>query len=146
MMITLVETVSKYVLFVLQLFGLFKPMWWLSPQFECFQTYVDLIHRCGDCPWKYRYSLHKCNFCLFNCLDSLHKCNYWPHRCSHRLYIYRHELCEAYEVGWDFVIAPEQQQWQPHQNLAASHTGEGPSCLYIIYMMVWNQILKYLTI
>ena len=41
-------------------------------------------------------------------------------------------LCEAYEVGWDFVIAPEQQQqWQqqPHQNLAASHTGEDPSCV-----------------
>ena len=42
-------------------------------------------------------------------------------------------LCEAYEVGWDFVIAPEQQwqqqQSQPHQNHAASHTGEGPSCI-----------------
>ena len=27
-------------------------------------------------------------------------------------------LCEAYEVGWDFVIALEQQwQWkQPHKN------------------------------
>ena len=40
-------------------------------------------------------------------------------------------LCEAYEVGWDFVIAPEQQQQQrsqPHQNHAASHTGEGSSC------------------
>ena len=43
-----------------------------------------------------------------------------------------YQLCEAYEVGWDFVIAPEQQQGsqgsQPHQNIAASHTGEGPSC------------------
>ena len=38
-------------------------------------------------------------------------------------------LCEAYEVRWDFVIAPEQQQSQPHKNLAASHTGEGPSFL-----------------
>ena len=39
-------------------------------------------------------------------------------------------LCEAYEVGWDFVIAPEQQQQrsQPHQNHVASHTGEDPSC------------------
>ena len=38
-------------------------------------------------------------------------------------------MCEGYKVGWDFVIAPEQQQqWQPHQNHAASHTGEGPSC------------------
>ena len=39
-------------------------------------------------------------------------------------------LCEAYEVGWDFVIAPEQQQQrsQPHQNHTASHTGEDPSC------------------
>ena len=36
-------------------------------------------------------------------------------------------LCEAYEVGWDFVIAPEQQQGsQPHQNHAALHTGEEP--------------------
>ena len=37
-----------------------------------------------------------------------------------------HLLCEAYEVGWDFVIAPEQKWQQPHQNLLASHTGEGP--------------------
>ena len=40
-------------------------------------------------------------------------------------------LSEAYEVGWDFVIAPEQQRSQrsqPHQNVAASHTGEDPSC------------------
>ena len=40
-------------------------------------------------------------------------------------------LCEAYKVGWDFVIAPEQQwqqQWQPHKNHAASHTGKDPSC------------------
>ena len=45
-------------------------------------------------------------------------------------------LCEAYKVGWDFVIAPEQQQQrsqrsqrsQPHQNHVASHTGEDPSC------------------
>ena len=36
-------------------------------------------------------------------------------------------LCEAYKVGWDFVIAPE-QQWQPHKNHAALHTGEGPFC------------------
>ena len=43
---------------------------------------------------------------------------------------YKVVLCEAYEVGWDFVIAPEQQQQsqQPHQNLTALHTGEGPSC------------------
>ena len=42
-------------------------------------------------------------------------------------------MCEAYEIGWDFVIAQEQQQqWQqPHKNLAASHTGEGPSCIYL---------------
>ena len=40
----------------------------------------------------------------------------------------------------DFVIAPEQQQgsqqgsqgWQPHQNLAALHTGEGPSCYILV--------------
>ena len=40
-------------------------------------------------------------------------------------------LCQAYEVAWDFVIAPEQQwQWQqPHQNHAASHIGEDPSCI-----------------
>ena len=36
-------------------------------------------------------------------------------------------------LGWvDFVIPLEQQQgwqgWQPHQNHAASHSGEGPSC------------------
>ena len=48
--------------------------------------------------------------------------------------LFINKLCEAYEVGWDFVIAPEQQQQQgsqgsqPHQNHAASHTGEGPSC------------------
>ena len=24
-------------------------------------------------------------------------------------------LCEAYKVGWDFVIAPEQQQQLQHQ-------------------------------
>ena len=23
-------------------------------------------------------------------------------------------LCEAYKVGWDFVISPDQQQWQRH--------------------------------
>ena len=40
-------------------------------------------------------------------------------------------VCEDYEVGSDFVIAPEQQQSQPHQNHAASHTGEDPSC-YIL--------------
>ena len=41
------------------------------------------------------------------------------------------------EVGWDFVIALEQQQgwqqWQPQQNLAASHTGEAPSCSFQCY-------------
>ena len=37
-------------------------------------------------------------------------------------------LCEAYKVGWDFVIAPEQQGSQPHQNYAALHTGEEASC------------------
>ena len=45
-------------------------------------------------------------------------------------------MCEAYEVGWEFVIAPEQQQgwqqWQPVQNLAASHTREG--------LLVWEYI------
>ena len=51
------------------------------------------------------------------------------------------ELCEAYEVGWDFVIAPEQQQQsqqsqsQPHQNLAASHTGEDPSCFILLSLI-----------
>ena len=44
------------------------------------------------------------------------------------------EFWEAYEVGWDFVIAPEQQQWQPHQNHAASHTGEGPS--FILFLTI----------
>ena len=41
------------------------------------------------------------------------------------------KLCEAYKVGWDFVIAPKQQQSQPHQNHAASHTGEDPSCCHV---------------
>ena len=47
-------------------------------------------------------------------------------------------MCEAYEIGWDFVIAQEQQQqWQqPHKNQAASHTGEGPSCNFIIIMKI----------
>ena len=53
-------------------------------------------------------------------------------------------MCEAYEVGWDFVIAPEQQQWQqqqsqPHQNITASHTGEGPSCyIYVLKYKGWK--------
>ena len=51
-------------------------------------------------------------------------------------------LCEAYEVGWDFVIALEQkQQWQPHQNHAASHTGEGPSCC--TFNVAWTFILMF---
>ena len=33
-------------------------------------------------------------------------------------------LYEAYKVGWDFVIALEQQWQQLHPNLAASHTGD----------------------
>ena len=37
-------------------------------------------------------------------------------------------LCEAYKVGWYFVIAREQQQ-QPHQNIAALNTDEGPYCV-----------------
>ena len=37
-------------------------------------------------------------------------------------------LCEAYEVGWDFVIAMDQQQSQPYPNLATLYTGEDPSC------------------
>ena len=38
-------------------------------------------------------------------------------------------LWEAYEVGSEFIIAPEQQQqqWQPHQNHADSHTLIYPS-------------------
>ena len=46
------------------------------------------------------------------------------------------------KLGWvDFVNPPEQQQSQPHQNLAASHTGEGPNInvtwyiIYVIYVM-----------
>ena len=63
------------------------------------------------------------------------------HSSYHNLHLYLNELfivrslrsrmlCEAYEVGWDFVIALEQQyqQSQPHKNLAALHTGKGPSC------------------
>ena len=39
-------------------------------------------------------------------------------------------VSKLYEVGWDFVIDPEQHQ--PHQNLAASHTGEVPSCRFYL--------------
>ena len=41
-------------------------------------------------------------------------------------------LCEAYEVVWNFVIVPEQQRSQPHQNHAALHTGEDPSCFQFV--------------
>ena len=48
-------------------------------------------------------------------------------------------LCEAYKVGWDFVIAQQQQQkWQPNPNLAASHTGEDPSCMAV--NIIWVTI------
>ena len=40
-------------------------------------------------------------------------------------------LCEAYEVGWDFVIAPEQKQQTPSTKSAALHTGKDPSCFDI---------------
>ena len=49
-------------------------------------------------------------------------------------------LCEAYEVGWAFFIALEQQQSQsqPHKNLAASDTGEDPSFNYLLALkLVW---------
>ena len=46
-------------------------------------------------------------------------------------------LCEVYEVGWDFVTAPEQQQGlqqQPHQNLAA-----------ILYLLIYPfSVLSFL--
>ena len=47
-------------------------------------------------------------------------------------------LCEAYEVGWDFVIALEQTQQQPHQNLVASHSGEGN---YFMHLDILNDNL-----
>ena len=46
--------------------------------------------------------------------------------------LWRRMLCKAYEVGWDFVIAPEQQQqaqWRsPPHIYAASLTDEDSSC------------------
>ena len=42
-------------------------------------------------------------------------------------------LCEAYKVGWDFVIIIEQQQ-QTSNKSAASHTGKNPSCLVLYYL------------
>ena len=41
-------------------------------------------------------------------------------------------LCEAYKVGWDFVIAPEQTTTRmttrtPQKSSSFAH-GEGPSC------------------
>ena len=63
--------------------------------------------------WKYPPTSNSCNFSTFPAFLSF--------------------LREAYEVGCDFAIAPEQQKQQkesqPHPNHAASHTGEDPSCL-----------------
>ena len=47
----------------------------------------------------------------------------------------------SYKVGWDFVVATEQQQqsqqtWQPHPNLASLHTCEDPS--YILWYTRWG--------
>ena len=46
-------------------------------------------------------------------------------------------LSEAYEVGWDFDISPEQQQQQsqPPTKSAASYTGEDPSCIDLFYVL-----------
>ena len=44
-------------------------------------------------------------------------------------------LCKAYEVGFDFALPPnnynnkDDNDNDTHPNLAASHTGEGPSCI-----------------
>ena len=41
-------------------------------------------------------------------------------------------IVEAYEVGFDFVFPHNNNHKNhPHSNLRASHSGEGPSCLYI---------------
>ena len=46
-------------------------------------------------------------------------------------------------LQWDFVIAPEQQR-QPHQNVAALRTGEGPSCHFFLTILRKNYFLKYI--
>ena len=43
------------------------------------------------------------------------------------MFTYFNILREAYEVGWDFVIALEQQKWQQTQPKSeALHTGKDP--------------------
>ena len=59
---------------------------------------------------------------------------------SHFLKLLQTFLCEAYEVGWDFTFPRNNNHNHnnnnnhPHTNLAASHTGAGPSCSNIFFV------------
>ena len=51
-------------------------------------------------------------------------------------------LCEAYKVGWDFVIVPEQQP--PSTKSAALHTGIDHSCFkFYLYCIVIALFYKW---
>ena len=51
-------------------------------------------------------------------------------------------LWEAYEVGWDFVIALEQQKWQqPQPKSAALHTGKDPKCYAYLFPPCLNSAI-----
>ena len=54
-------------------------------------------------------------------------------------------LCEAYEVGFDFVSPRNNHNNQPHPNLAALtqslSTGEGPSCESLFWTIYKGFIL-----